>query len=417
MVRKRTSGRGEPAPLREIARPGADAKAVRKRIGGIEQELVEPGDEGAAREARRDVGGSAARLGRHRLAHKTGAEHALESARLAQADLAPGMEQGYARASPGAAWRAVERARRADDGLLVVARTCPGRGEQHLVALVDVGALGMHAFKLGVDGGGDAPGRVDQRRVVVGPELEAERVGVDEGVHVAAEGDVHACRAEALHLECGAVVQKEAVYVVERDGADLAAFEGNRANHESRRRVEADLGHGLDQADHAGGDDSGRGADDAVAAHGNVDVLFHDDGREVGSRPLGRKQENRAHHGAAARLEVEHAANAVVVGLKPGPLLEKRRAGRHPDAADDDAGRIALGVGIDRVDRAPVCGSHVPSPAARVPVRAAGKRSSGRKARRRPGTEKTPGRRAASGGRQVIRDLPVGLSHHRHHLW
>ena len=69
-----------------------------------------------------DVQDAAALRGRDRAAGEAGPEHALEAHRLVEADLAAGEQRRDPGRGAGAAGAAVERARRADDGLLEVAR-------------------------------------------------------------------------------------------------------------------------------------------------------------------------------------------------------------------------------------------------------------------------------------------------------
>ena len=49
-----------------------------------------------------------------------------------------------------------------------------------------------------------------------------------------------------------------------------------------------------------------------------------------------RHQQDRAHHAVAARLEVEHAAQPVVVPPESLAPLQQRASWRHRNAADDD---------------------------------------------------------------------------------
>ena len=77
---------------------------------------------------------------------------------------------------------------------------------------------------------------------------------------------------------------------------------------------------------------------------GTYSVLLHDDDGEVRRLDLRRQQEDRAHHAAAARLEVEHPAQAIVLAPEPIALLEQRIARRHRHPADDDARGVAFGV-------------------------------------------------------------------------
>jgi hypothetical protein len=171
-------------------------------------------------------------------------------------------------------------------------------------------------------------------------------------------GDVDEDAADALHLQRRGTHELEALDVVEVDGARRAAGNPHVAGDEAGGRVEAHHGLRLDDGHHPGRDDGGRRADDAMAAHRDVLVLLHDHDREVRARALRRQEQHRAHHAAAARLEVEHAAQRVVVAPEPGALVEQRRARRDRDAAHDHARRVALRVGVDGVDGAPEADGH-----------------------------------------------------------
>ena len=62
---------------------------------------------------------------------------------------------------------------------------------------------------------------------------------------------------------------------------------------------------------------------------------------------VGGLQDRARHRGVAARLAHQQPPQVVALGLEVQLALEHRGAGERADAAGDDPGRHALGVGVD----------------------------------------------------------------------
>ncbi len=107
----------------------------------------------------------------------------------------------------------------------------------------------------------------------------------------------------------------------------------------------------LGDLDHAGLDQHGGDADGAVAAHRQAAGHLDEDHAPVAVRPGRRLQDRAAHRGVAARLVHQQRAQVVHLGHEVLPPLGHGGAGDDADAAGDDPGRHALGVGVDRVER------------------------------------------------------------------
>lgn len=180
-------------------------------------------------------------------------------------------------------------------------------------------------------------------------EGQAERVEFDEGVEVAAVGQVVGDRAETGDLRLEVEADAEGGHVGEGDGGRRPVLDPDVDAHQPGRGVEPDGGDRLDDRHHAGLDEDGGDPDGAVPAHGEQARHLDVEDSVVGVRAGRGLQDGAAHRGVPARLVHEQGPDVVHVLDEVEPLLGHGGAGDHPDSPGDDPGRHALGVRVHRV--------------------------------------------------------------------
>ena len=187
---------------------------------------------------------------------------------------------------------------------------------------------------------------LDVRRVHVG-EVRIEGLRLDDGVEIAAIGDVDAQRAEALDLDLVILAVEERRHIGDAHRVDEGAVLRIARLDEAGRRVEPEQARrlGLDEA--VLERDRHR-ADGAVAAHRQAARSLDEENPDVAVVARRRVEDRARHHVVAARLEHQPGADPVVPAEKMLAALEHRRALERRDrAAGDDPDRIAAGVAVD----------------------------------------------------------------------
>ena len=225
-----------------------------------------------------------------------------------------GVQRGHPGREPGAGRRAVEPARRDDDGVSADrADALPRLGDLDDADAGDVGVLGVGAGELLARRGPDPLAGQRQVARLARLDREAERGGVGDRVPHAAVGDVDRERAEALDLERRVEPVGERGDVRDLDALAAAVAARGPGLDDAARRLEPQHRLGLAHLDHAGLEQHGRGADRVRARHGRVLGRLHDDEAGVAVGPRRRHDQVRVAGDAAARLVQEQLAQAVAV--------------------------------------------------------------------------------------------------------
>ena len=150
--------------------------------------------------------------------------------------------------------------------------------------------------------------------------FNARVLRVDIGIESPAEGDVVAHPAQARNLHGFVPRQHERGHVVEIDAPDLAARDARMGGDQAGRAVDAHAGLRRRHRQEAGFQRHLGDGDDAVAAHGAVALVVHEEHAEVGAGRDRRGEEAAVHVGVAARLPHERGAQAVAALPHPAPL-------------------------------------------------------------------------------------------------
>src|SRR5699024_8848333 len=183
-------------------------------------------------------------------------------------ELATGVELRHAGAGPGAAGRAVEPAGVDGHRVAGVPRVRAGRGEVDVVDPANVLALGVDGLVGGVQRLHDRQTGGEQPVLLTAVEGQGEVFELDEGVEVPAEAEVVRDGAETGHLHVRVASHQEGGHVRERHRFGAAVADGDLDDDEAGRGVQADRGDRLGHLHHPGLHQHCRGADGAVAAHG-----------------------------------------------------------------------------------------------------------------------------------------------------
>ncbi len=230
-----------------------------------------------------------------------------------------------------------------------VLRRRPGCFQVDVVAHVDLGVLRVGHRVLGVDGLHDGQSGVEHPLLVRPREGDAQVLQPDEGVEVAAVGDVVAHRPVAVDVDD--LIEGVAVGgdVLQGHRLGVAVAYAHPGRDQSGGGVEAYRRLRFDGLDHPRLDEDRGDADRAVPAHrqaaGHLDV----EDAEVGVRPGRWLQDRAGHRGVSAGFAHEQGAQTVAFLDEAAAPFGHRRPGEGPDAAGDHAGRHALGVGVHGV--------------------------------------------------------------------
>ena len=172
------------------------------------------------------------------------------------------------RAGPGRRPLPVERPRRDRDDVPHRVRRVVGRpgqladrdpGEPRLLRMDDRQLIGR--------GGLDHLGDPDDVGALVGGEPKPERLRRGDDVEHPAVRDVDRDGAQVRDLDRRVEVGREGRHVPERHAGDLAVAARRPDPDQAGRRLERQLGHGLDHRQHAGLEQRGHDADRVRAAH------------------------------------------------------------------------------------------------------------------------------------------------------
>ncbi|GHI25840.1 hypothetical protein Shyd_72110 [Streptomyces hydrogenans] len=213
-----------------------------------------------------------------------------------QGELSAGVQLGHPGAGAGAARGAVEPAGVDGHGVPGAGGVGAGGGEVDVLDARDGRVLGVDGPVVArVDRVHDREPRGDQFLLVGAVEGEAEGVEFDEGVEVAAVGEVVGDGAEAGDLGLEVESDAEGGDVGEGDGAGGAVLDADVDGDEAGRGVEADGGDRFGHRDHAGLDEDGGDADGAVAAHREQAGDLDEEDSVVGVGTGGGLEDGTAH--------------------------------------------------------------------------------------------------------------------------
>jgi hypothetical protein len=93
-----------------------------------------------------------------------------------------------------------------------------------------------------------------------------------------------------------------------------------------------------------------RQADDAVAAHGAIALVVHEQDAQVAVGPHGRRDEGAVHIGVAAGLPHQRRPQMVQVLAEEAALGQDGFAREVRETREDDPQRLARSVGFERPD-------------------------------------------------------------------
>ncbi len=207
----------------------------------------------------------------------------------------------------------------------------------------------MDEAQLLVGGAGDLQADLDHVPGLVGANLEAQGLCVDDGETVAAIGGVDLDRTQALDFDPGIEAVGERRHVLDFHPLDLAVLA---------------IGHGFDQAarglEHQPGLRFGHWQDAAVEQHGGHAQRvgtghrrgigrFHDDPGHLRPRVLGRDQQVDVTEHPAARFVEHEIAQGFILG-DPARLFPHRGTRRRGDAADNHIADLTFGVAADHMN-------------------------------------------------------------------
>jgi hypothetical protein len=175
---------------------------------------------------------------------------------------------------------------------------------------------------------------------------------LNDGVEIAAIGDVDRERSEVRHLDRDALPIQPAGDVADPHGPDPRAVLHIVQFDRPRRDLGDDLARRArgDQAVFKGeGDD----ADGAVAAHRQDAAGLDEQDADIGLRRGRRIEETAAHHVVAAGLETQAGADPVIAGHEVLPPRAHAVAGQRGRAFDHQPHGIAGGMAVDAAEDVP----------------------------------------------------------------
>ena len=190
--------------------------------------------------------------------------------------------------------------------------------------------------------------RAEPEDVAGGQGVEAAVVGLrfDDGVEVAAVGDVHHQLAETRAVDAHLGEREIARDVRQAHALDEAAPALVVGDHEARGGVEAQPAL-LTRAHQALLEREGHRADRAVAAHRQAAAHLDVQDAGVAVRAAGRVEDRAGHDVVAARLEHQRGADPVVARPEILAARAHRGALQQRPAARHQAHRVAAGVAVD----------------------------------------------------------------------
>ena len=210
-----------------------------------------------------------------------------------------------------------------------------------------VGVLRVDEFVLLVDQPADDRREalnVERRDVV---EAAIRLLRLDDGVEVAAIGDVEDDAAETGHVDLEPAPVEEGRDVPQPHLDDVAEIvAGILGLDDPGGRLEDELPLVL-RRHQPFLDEDGDGADRAMAAHRQAAARLDEEERAVGVLAHRLVEDRPRHQIVAARLEHQAGADPVVAGEKILALLAHGGAVERRAAAGDDPDRVAAGVGVD----------------------------------------------------------------------
>lgn len=190
----------------------------------------------------------------------------------------------------------------------------------------------------------------------VGCQLQSERVGVGDGIEVAAVGDVDRHRPVRGQGDLLVRQQAERRCSDEGDAGDPPVLDRSGGLDQPGWGVQPDDRLGPGDGQLASLQQRGDGADGVAATHREVAVGFYEERADVGIGPGRRLQHDAAGHVLAARLQYESVPDPVVVGGEVQHLLHHAVTAERRDAGHDQpAGRTG---GMDIEDFEQVIGTH-----------------------------------------------------------
>lgn len=228
-----------------------------------------------------------------------------------------------------------------------VSRVGPGCGEVDVVHSPEPGVLRVDRLVGVVDRRHERETGVQYPALGLVFERDGEVVEFDDGVEVAAPGEVVADLAQAQDLDRGVEAGAVRRYVLEGHRAGRTVLDLDVHHHQSGRGVQPDRGDRLDDLDHPGLHQHGGHPDGAVAAHRQAAGDLDEQHPPVRVRARRRLQDRPAHGGVSPRLEHQQGADPVQVFHEVAAPVGHGPAGNDADPAGDDPGRHALGVGVD----------------------------------------------------------------------
>ena len=250
-----------------------------------------------------------------------------------------GEEAGQLGAGAGAAGRAIVSMTRAEYKVSAIGAWIAGRAEQfNMVDFLPVRAAnpGMLQRLTNSPREIDEPVRVSQ--------FQHLPMIVDEEKPVAAPGHIAGNGTDAFNRNCYTVSVAIAWNIFDHDGVAALKFEGNDA-HRGVKEVPS----GTDAAKVSKGDGH---ADGAVAAHMEIANIVKEDHSTDATRIVGLADQSADHDVGAARLVDDGGPKLVEVKTEALPALRQRAAAQVRSARDNDASRLAAGVGINDLDSA-----------------------------------------------------------------
>ena len=282
---------------------------------------------------------------------------------LVQGELAAGVQRRHLGAGPGAAGRAVERARPGlrplpvelagrHDGGVLLGRPFPcRRSREHSDGdAFDLRVVRVRHGKLLARRRLDHLSHPGHLPRPLRNDLEPVPRGVGDHVEHATVGDIDLDRTEVRHLDGSRDVHREGGNVLESDASHLAVLDRGLHLDESRRRLELEPGEGLGGFHHPGLDEGGHYADGVGARHAGVLHLFHDHKAGVRLGVIGGQHEIAVGGGIAAGFAEHALSQAVGPGGEMAHLVEHGVAGHIEHTADDDPAMLSRRVQVHGMD-------------------------------------------------------------------
>jgi hypothetical protein len=232
------------------------AEALLEGVRRVEQELLDAHDVGRALDGGHHRVERAHLLRRaNQSAGEQAADGALVDEVLVQGQLTAEVHLGHAGAGARPAGGAVQAARAVQDHVLLVRlRVRRFGGKHHVADAADAGVLRVDhpVAEVLVERGADAPPGVDKRVGLVRADRHPGLLGRQDGVEVAAVGDVAGDAADALHVRLHVRQDDARRHVLQGDGRNFVVLAFGGGVHQPRRRVQDQfhLGSGLQHHGH-----------------------------------------------------------------------------------------------------------------------------------------------------------------------